>query len=300
MNINNTCPCCGAVGTGGYPALIASFILSYVLNNEVSDVKLLVCNACQCRWFNSRYEDEELERLYKGYRGDAYFRVRHKYEPWYTAKANKYIGYSDKEITKRKKIMVDFIKQEIEIGNIDKILDYGGDKGQFIPENVGKNKVVYELSGVAPVTGVEAIAEEGMLSQHKFDFIMVCHVLEHVPDPKSILEQIGKLLSSEKSWLYIEVPYEIYGLSFVPKNRYYNCYLKILAKTRYILMVLDFYSTLFRIKAGFIPPLGFIKMHEHINFFTKESFFELLRKSGFEIKKCEIISKNIHILARKV
>jgi len=39
-------------------------------------------------------------------------------------------------------------------------LDYGGDKGQFIPESIGKQKFVYELSDAAPVDGVARIASD--------------------------------------------------------------------------------------------------------------------------------------------
>ena len=292
MHYMQSCPCCTMPASTHYPALISPFILHYALKQTVNDVKLLICDQCTFRWFDQRYDEDELARLYQGYRGPAYLKARHKYEPWYTQKANDTMGHSLEEINSRINLMTDFISPQVDMTKVENVLDYGGDKGQFILPAFGKHKYVYEVSGVKPVAGVTSLSSKEILEKRTYDFLMICHVLEHVPDPRSILDSVLPLLASSESYLYIEVPYEGYDLRWISQSNRYAAYLRLFSKLPGIRTGCDFYSTLFRVKYGIIPPLGFIKMHEHINFFTQQSLATLLERAGYNVLRCEIKGKH--------
>jgi hypothetical protein len=59
-----------------------------------------------------------------------------------------------------------------------------------------------------------------------------------------------------------------------------------LLKSTPLLALVDFYSTVGRVKANLIPPLGLQKCSEHLNFFTESSLQVLLEKNGFELLEC--------------
>jgi hypothetical protein len=49
---------------------------------------------------------------------------------------------------------------------------------------------------------------------------------------------------------------------------------------------MDFWSTAVRVKFGFIPPLGFAKQHEHLNYFDVGSMAKLASTAGLEVLDC--------------
>lgn len=52
---------------------------------------------------------------------------------------------------------------------------------------------------------------------------------------------------------------------------------------RWLLQLVDLYSTVARVKFNFIPPIGLQKCSEHLNFFTNKSMAALLNRAGFEL-----------------
>ena len=69
-------------------------------------------------------------------------------------------------------------------------------------------------------------------------------------------------------------------------------YLQLLAKSPRLAMLMDFYSTACRIKFSLVPPLGFVKLHEHISFFNEQSLVALGRRAGQEVLVCQ--TEKIH------
>ena len=107
------------------------------------------------------------------------------------------------------------------------VLDYGGDRGQFIPESLGKEKYIFEISDALPVEGVTRIASEAVLRRHPLDFIMVCHVLEHCSDQCATLRTFKELGHGTESLYYIEVPYERFDLTYTGRGKFYEWYLNL-------------------------------------------------------------------------
>lgn len=245
------------------------------------------CERCSFRFFDVRLTPEEVDRLYSGYRGDGYFAARHREEPWYSRKVNDGIGQDPAEIIARNRALESFLGEHVDATRIDKVLDYGGDRGQFIPASIGRQKYVFELSDAVPAEGVTRLAKESDIAPGAFDLVMLCGVLEHCSDPAEILRTLRKF-GATGSLLYIGVPYERYDVRFAGGGATYARYLDALLGVPPLLKLVDFYSAAARIRWDFIPPLGLVKCHEHLNFFNAQSITALLKRTGFSVLACEV------------
>jgi SAM-dependent methyltransferase len=276
------CPCCDSTRYDAYPALVSPFVASYAMGTKPSPTRLLECDACGFRFFEDRLTDAEAERLYTGYRGDRYYQERHRHEPWYTRKVNDGIGGSDDVIRVRRAMVERFLRDRIDVTNVKDVLDFGGDRGQLIPEGIGQQRFFYEISGIDSVSGVTRIGSAGELRERRFDLVLLSHVLEHCSEPATVLAEVHPVLRSKDSVLYIELPFERANLRWLGRKGAYRSYLGALRRVKPLLTAVDLYSTLFRIRFDSLPPLGFVKLHEHINFFDERSLEKLLEHCGFE------------------
>lgn len=305
MYIANACPCCQSTEFSEKAAIVAPFLAHYAVGKAPFPCKLLECSACSFRFFDVRLEPAEVERLYSGYRGERYFAERHHWEFWYSRKVNDGIGGDPEEIAHRIAALERMVLPHVAQAAIGKILDYGGDRGQFIPPSLGREKYVYELSDAVPEPGVTRLASEPELMSMKFDFVMVLGVLEHCSEPVTVLEQLRSCMNSG-AILCAGVPYERYGIGFASNGKLYRAYLKALLRIPAALIAVDFYSATSRIRLNHIPPLGIIKCHEHLNFFNQQSLRALLERAGFEvvdsriedIAKYPARSEQLYVLAR--
>lgn len=242
---------------------------------------LFRCKDCGFQFFELRFEESEVDLLYHDYRGLNYYSIRHSFEPWYTRSINDGIGNDQTTINLRKEYLQKFLHTNIPVQKVRRLLDYGGDHGQFIPDTIAEECYFFEVSGVEPIPGVIRIDEISDLEKQTFDIVILSAVLEHVSDPLAILQKIHGILS-QNGYLLLEVPYE----SFYYRNWFGDSLTKnyldlLLHFPRQALKIMDFYSTLLKIKLHCIPPMGFVKLHEHINFFSETSFYPLLKSAGF-------------------
>jgi hypothetical protein len=284
----DACPCCQSKRLALLPAIISPFLSNYVLGSAPARCSLAECAGCSFRFFNSRLTGNEITKLYSGYRRDEYFRQRHSVEPWYSRKVNDGIAGDPKEIQTRNAAMESFLSQHIDVSRIDTVLDYGGDRGQFIPPDVGKQKFVFELSGAQPVIGVNRIHSDADLVGRHFDLTLLLGVLEHCSEPLSVLLKLKALAHGHNSHIAIGVPYERFSLRFVGSGMLYSRYLDTLLKSASTLKLVDFYSTVFRVRSNAIPPLGIVKCHEHLNFFNEQSITALLHRAEMKVVACSV------------
>ncbi len=284
------CLACGSGEVISYPAVMSSFVASYVLNRDPELTRLFECTGCSFRFFEDRYDSREVAALYLDYRGDEYFSSRHGCEPWYTKKMNDTIGKDPVEIQTRKAKLSGFISAYVDPARLSTVLDYGGDKGQFIPDQLGSARFVYDISKVEPVPGVVSLFEKSDVADNRFDLVMLCHVLEHCSEPLQVLAELKALAAKRGTLFCFEVPFEMYDLKFVPKSKRYEEYLKVVTGLKPLARALDFYSTVARVKFNVVPPLGFVKLHEHVNFFSVASMRALLERAGFEVRGCEVVT----------
>jgi SAM-dependent methyltransferase len=299
------CPCCQSKESQGRWAIVSPFLAHYAVGRSPFLCKLLECSTCSFRYFDARLTPEEVTRLYSGYRGERYFAERHRWEFWYSRKVNDGIGGDPEEIALRVAALERLVLPHVNSEMVETVLDYGGDRGQFIPKSLGKEKFVFELSDAKPEPGVRRIGSEQELNSMKFDFIMALGVMEHCSEPANVLEQLASCLNPG-SLLCIGVPYERYGIGFAGKGGLYRSYLNSLLHLPAALLAVDFYSSAARIRLNHVPPLGLVKCHEHLNFFNANSMTALLKRTGFEVldSKIESIVKyparveSLSILAR--
>ncbi|MCK9459617.1 MAG: class I SAM-dependent methyltransferase [Proteobacteria bacterium] len=174
---------------------ISDFIAYYLFNGIKPDCKTIYCPECGYRGSDIRFDEDELKRYYWDYRGEYYEFVRNHIEPSYE-KISNHID-EEGEITFRKNYMRNFFAGVVDYTKIKTTLDYGGHKGQYILEEFSNaQQYIYDISKNNNID-IDSI--------DKIDFIMICHVLEHVSYPDNLLQHI-RTMCKENTILYAEVP----------------------------------------------------------------------------------------------
>ncbi len=209
-----TCIICNSEKLNDFKAYIHPFIIERVnLSESERDIKLFICKECKMEFFDARLEDEEMKKLYSGYRNKTYQQQRQKHESAYTYELNSVLGSDIKEIKNRKNNLFRLLKKHADISKIKNILDYGGDKGQFFPDELVKaDKYVYDISNIKLIDGIKKIENIEDIKNHNWNLIMCNHVLEHLPYPMTKMKFFSSI-SKQNTFLYIEVPYEYQGKS---------------------------------------------------------------------------------------
>lgn len=188
---------------------------------------VIICKNCGLSYSQYRPNDEEMKLLYDGYRGEEYQKQRQKHEPFYTKEFNESLGFDIKQQNYRKERLFNILKKYFDINSIKNVLDYGGDAGQFIPDQFElAEKYVYEISNVKPINGIKQIKTKETLKTRKYDFIMCTHVLEHVAYPIDIIKEMYDLLEKD-GYLYLELPldyYETWDEDLTYIHEHISCY----------------------------------------------------------------------------
>jgi hypothetical protein len=289
------CAACGSRDLDFRPALISPFLAAYVLGQAPRPCRIARCRACELLFWEPRLSEAEAQQLYAGYRGEDYFRVRHRQEFWYTRAVNQGLGGTE-EMEIRRRTMLDTVARHRSLEHVGSVLDYGGDRGQILASGPGANRYVFDISGAEPVAGVSSLRSEAEMAGLRVDLLLLCHVLEHVSTPLDFLQRLKPCLAPG-GLVFIEVPWEQFPLADIPERPWYRAYLARLARMSTMLRLVDFYSTAVRVKLRRIPPLGFAKMHEHLNYFGERSLRSLLEHSGFQVLECARLSRSGPVVA---
>jgi hypothetical protein len=162
------------------------------------------------------------------------------------------------------------------------VLDHGGDRGQMLRDLNVSRKAVFDISGVTPDPGVAAV-DQAEIEASRWDLILCCHVLEHLPDPRAHVTALAALGHAGTAY-YFEVPDEAFG-SFA-----WNCsalqrhWIAWLTRQPRLLKIIDFMSVIWRIKLHVVPPCFFVALREHLNFYSVAGLCGLLQASGFDVR----------------
>ena len=289
------CPGCGSPDFASRPAVMAPFIASYVLDRPPEVCALNACSACGLLFYATRYDEAEISRLYGDYRGERYLTLRHRFEPWYTRKINDDIG-GLAGIEPRRELYRATLAAHAPDAPVVTVLDYAGDHGQMMPGGPGREYYVYDVSGVTPASGVTAIAEEDALAGREFDLVLMCGVIEHFSEPLAQLRRLSKHVKPG-GLLYVAVPDERFRIEAIPKGQWYQNYLTHLVRGGLAMLALDFWSTAVRAKLRAIPPLGFAKQHEHLNYFDVDSLSHLISTAGLTLLGCKSTNVDASVVA---
>ena len=270
---NDCCPACQSGDLVRYPAEFSPFVSRRVFDGENKRFDFLLCRKCGFAFYSYRFSDEEAAKLYRHYRDDAYQRERQACESWYTKDINALIGNNEKELSSRHALLTSVLKESVpNMSDIKAVLDFGGDRGQFIPPVLHKaEKYVYDISDQPVNDGVFKLTDIGAEKEkRRFDLVLCAHVLEHVGDPNAVLETIKSVMKAGQM-LYVELPFDSPFYKKMTEN------LQYLFNPHYSLKnIVRQYMRMKRTKA--------FLMHEHVNFFTKESVGALLARHGFDIR----------------
>jgi hypothetical protein len=196
--------------------------------------------------------------IYNLYRGDKYLKIRSNWEPWYTKDFNE---THDRQsyINSRKKYLETFLLKNLKSKPVT-LVDYGGDKGQYIPNLNQKRSYVLDVSENNALPGIDRISNLSEIP--KPDLVILSHVLEHVSNPRAMLD----VLLEQSKVVYIEVPF--------------GCPQPDKTKESTIKFVITFFSSFNRIlwarktqaSTGRKSSNRTLVQAEHINFFTNETF----------------------------
>lgn len=272
------CIFCNSEDTETIPARIAPFIKERINNLSDLSFNLIHCKKCGSAFYDYRYSEEEVQKIYNGYRNQQYQESRQKYENWYSKEINKLIGDDKKAIKSRNNNLTKILKENVPVDNIKTILDYGGDKGQYIPDIFNnKQKYVYDISNTSVLDGVVSIKDLKTcyeLQKEGYDLIICAHVLEHLTNPEETIKTIKSLLK-KNGYLYIELPFDspFYKRPMDNIQYLFNKYFKFK----------DLVAKYFEMKNQ-----KYALMHEHINFYTICGLNHLLLRNDFKVKYSQI------------
>jgi len=258
-------------------ALVAPFIARRVWDRKSFPVRLLECADCGFAFFSPRLEEDEEQRLYRNYRGEAYQQMRYLFEPWYTKRFNDSL-FCDGTMSARRELLKRILAPYLAKTKVRSILDFGGGKGELIFDLVrGADRYVYDPSGTEPLPGIEELETLTDCKAHRYDLIVCSNVLEHVAYPRDVLRQIADVASPGTA-IFLEVPDE-------PPFSYRHKAKRLLQWT----VLLPTRPTLALSLAG--PGIVSL-MQEHVNFFSPTALGRLMSSMGLEIQASGSYGKN--------
>lgn len=271
MNIASRCICCDGERLRKSPAVLMPFVAKRVFDWEPVEItpdwgmqtlKLgmayPLCNSLQCQdcgalFLDIRFDDAEMDRLYSGYRDADYTTQRERFEP----------GYADRNAALMARAAYLALVEAMIGPHLSRplhILDWGGDTGLNTPFRDSADSVsVYDISGLATAEGVTAVDRAG-LADARFNLVVCSNVLEHVPVPAALLDEIAAVMRPE-TLLYLEVPLEAYVAESAGVENL---------------------------------AAGKKHWHEHINFFTETALRALIARCGLTIVHFETLETEIY------
>jgi SAM-dependent methyltransferase len=226
---------------------------------------------------------EEIQSYYKSYRDENYFLGRNASESFYTRRVHneleRQMGSEERRVA-----LANYLNQKgvsVFQGSEDKsILDFAGGTGRLISDLPG-NKYVFDVSGESPALGVSSITQD-MLSATRFDLVVCAQMIEHATDPRSQVEDLYSLVKPG-GYLYIEVPYNETWRDYSFPGLLRDALLSLAKRFEWFNILWDIYGTAFRVKFKVLPPLAFVPVREHLNYFTPKALVALGESVGGQV-----------------
>ena len=291
------CTCCLSTNIRSESTLTSLFLSRAAWGGPPERTNLLYCRECGFRTYERPLHESESKRYYSDYRGRHYARERSRDELFYSQK-NYDQDQEWMESPHRANEMLELVANAGHDINKFRVLDYGGGNGHFIEKLRCQEKAVFDLSTTPAISGIRKLSADSELHPDDWDLIVCAQTLEHISRPETVLNRMRDI-ASQGGLIYIELPSQQWH-SDLHEGSMRNLMLSLAVKSRRLHQLMDLYSTAFRVKLGFLPPLGFAPMREHVNFFTLESISKLGERLALSTEASRISQTcGIQILFRK-
>lgn len=200
------------------------FLTERIFQGIKKETQIIHCPRCRCYYSSYRPTDAEMDALYAGYHGKEYLEQRNRYEPDYTAAFNRELCAPRDGGRERKSRIWNFVKPYLDRERVKTVLDFGGDQGQFMPDELADaDRYVYEISGNEVIEGVTLLKKREELDKFVWDLILCNMVMEHLSEPREYFRELASYMS-DHTLLYVEVPMERHmeNSDFVPIHEHIN------------------------------------------------------------------------------
>ncbi len=221
MTVARQCVVCGSHNLVKVSAVLAPFLADRIFDWEPMDIdesfgfrdipighaytlcNTLCCSECQMLFLDMRFDDDEMGRLYGGYRDENYTTLRSSYESGYEVASQALEGKRWDYVQQVELFLQPHLSGEM------CILDFGGDDGVNTPFiDLADTVHIFDISGKKTLHNAVAVTiDEIQKYQSEYSLVTCMQVLEHVSDPHKIVQQLIEL-SGKKTLIYLEIPLE--------------------------------------------------------------------------------------------
>ena len=274
------CTCCQGTDITAEATLTSLFLSRAAFAGAPEHTDLYYCNSCGFRFYERKISDSEAQRYYSDYRGDRYVTERGRDELFYNQAAYERDGAWMASPRRRLELL-----EVLDIAGIAsrdlRVVDFGGGDGTLISGLDVRRRAVFDLSDAPTLPDVEKL-RSNQATLGDWDLVICAQTLEHISNPDVTLATLRDL-AAPGGLIYIELPQQQWR-SFSWPGFIRDKGLALAKKNRTAHKILDLYSTAFRVKLKLLPPLGFVPMREHVNFFTENSISELGARFGMTLE----------------
>jgi hypothetical protein len=208
---------------------------------------------------------------------------RQREEPFYTKKLNEsFVSSQDYVEFRIEKCKTKVSQEVVGIDQVKTVLDYGGDRGQFIPRFTPEQRsYVFEISDHKTVADVTSIKDSSQLKQSKPDLVIISHVLEHVSEPRELLHEIFSQLAHENTFIYIEVPLDTPITRRTSSSNWNFRLQSFYSHHPFVSTIFDSVAKILLKTVHLDLPIKPFRQSEHINFFSEESLITLMKENDY-------------------
>ena len=269
-----SCPLCGssnhqALGLDSASAIVDEFIWRYLDIDWSIPVRTVCCETCQLIYFDRAYTQEEVSRLYSGYRGLEYTSQRLLYDPSYKSYSDAYRNRLSNYYLLRVRALANVLQDEVmtswlamfKSSRKNQRRDYSECWNHLIRACDYGSSDPYIVETCLASLGIEGfkidtydVGLPSVVPEH-YDLVVYDQVAEHL----GCLDSIEAFISSCRSGSrhLIGVPLEL-PRNMIPRNA-----MAMLNKKRV---------------ANPTFQVNFSVVHEHINFFSEISLIEWAKR----------------------
>lgn len=216
------CICCNGKNLEIFPAYMHRFVVDRmtgsITNNPLIECKYLHCLDCGYAGSDLRFDNTEEARYYRNYMKEEYIVHRCNYEGYGLRPILEFLSTAEyQEMRKLSTAMT--LKEFIDLSKIESVLDFGGDTGELIPDELlHAKRYVTDLESRIVDNGVTLVrdpSESGLV-----DLVICSHTLEHVSDPMAVIADMKRYLKKD-GWICIEIPRERDG-NYEPGHQFHE------------------------------------------------------------------------------